>query len=72
MAGERGLLYMQYIGTLALLGRLARNLNPEDQYSVDRCFEDANKLLKEYEAGVFFARTAQGGWGSFMHEQEKK
>lgn len=60
--------YRQYVGALALLGRLARydRLGPDDRASLDRAFADANEVLVLRAAPVRFRRASPGCYGSFV------
>jgi hypothetical protein len=65
------LLLMKYIGTLTLLGRVAKRLpaGHQDQYGLDRAFRDGNATLAAAKSHVRFCRASGGGWDAFDVEQ---
>jgi hypothetical protein len=59
--------YRQYVGVLALLGRLAHydRLRPDDQSAVDRAFVDANEIFATRGATLRWRRASPGCYGTF-------
>jgi hypothetical protein len=60
--------YRNYLGVLALLGRLAE-LVPKNDFSarhdLEGAFIDANEVLRRKDGDVFFERSSRGGFSMF-------
>lgn len=64
-AGKR--IYIQYLGVLSLLGRVAAqaDLSDMDRDPIDRAFVDANVVLRRQGSTMYFERCAGGGYAAF-------
>lgn len=60
-------LYMQYIGAMTLLGRVARHVPKGDELraGLDRALHDANNWLLVNDKDIRFERDSAGGWSAF-------
>jgi hypothetical protein len=62
---------MQYLGVLAMLGRVSARLprNDEAHYGIARAFQDANTLLRRTGSHVLFDKSSSGGYAAFPAEE---
>lgn len=60
-------LYSQYLGALALLGRLVdvKKLSLDDKASVERAFKDGNMQLEKRGSKIRFQKASNGGYAAF-------
>jgi hypothetical protein len=59
--------YMQYLGVMSLLGRIAGhvNLSREDAALVERAFEDVNVILEVRGSDSYYEKCAPRGYSLF-------
>lgn len=58
-------LYMQYIGTLTLMGSLLQyqDLSDDGKARIDAAFADANRYFKKAGSDMRFVRCTPGSYG---------
>lgn len=60
--------YRNYLGVLALLGRVAEHVPLADiaeRTNLDQAFVDANEILRRKAGDVYFEKSSRGGYSMF-------
>lgn len=63
--------FSQYLGALALLGRLAARAPRDEQYGIDKAFRDANNVLLARGQDIRYRRDSRGGYSAFQIKTAK-
>ena len=63
-------IYMQYLGVLALLGRIAgrARVSNDERGLIEQAFVDANVVLRHKGSEMYFERCSGGGYSTFFRE----
>jgi hypothetical protein len=63
-------IYLQYLGTLTLLGHALGSSNRPDKMQQERVFTDANLVLRALGSEVRYRPSSNGGWAAFQETPE--
>jgi len=67
-------LRMQYLGVVALLGKVSARLPKGDEahFGIEKAIRDANNFLLATDGDIRFSKSSSGGYAAFPADSFKK